>query len=148
MKIVTEKSFNESYTDSIIDKNILFSESIYKEYFGLLCVEEFLQSVTFENCVFEDLVVIHSCIFRKGLFFNNCTFNNSTKYLELSVLHIVGALSFNNCNFEGRVKFIDSTIMGNSNFHKCIFNKGINLFSPNMDSIGNVNFEGGLNVLG
>lgn len=148
MKIVKEKSFNESYTDSIIDKNILFSELIFKEYFGLICVEEFLQNVTFENCVFDDLVVIHSCIFRKGLHFNNCTFNNSTKYFELSALHIDGQLSFKNCKFEGQLKFVDSVIMGNSNFHKCIFNKGINLFSDDKGSIGSVNFEGGLNILG
>ncbi len=94
----------------------------------------------------EDIFLIHSCLFRQNLIFRECEFRNPNQFTELSVIHIDGNLTFTNCLFEGDVKIIDSTVKGESNFSKCKFEKGINLFSKDEGSFGNVAFEGGLNL--
>lgn len=136
---------NEELIDKLVKSKIVYSDTIFHRRFTFVCISEFADDVNFDNCIFKNNMLIHSCDFTKNIVFENCMFYSE---FELSVLDIKENLVFNNCEFISNFKIIDSTIHGKTSFYKCKFNIGINLFSNDEDSSGNVAFEGGLNIFG
>lgn len=145
MKEIQTEMLNEEFIDKLIKTKIEYSDTIFQRRFTFVCISEFSDDVNFDKCIFKNEMLIHSCDFTKNLFFENCIFYSK---IELSVLDIKENLVFNNCEFISNFKIIDSTIHGNTSFYKCKFKSGINLFSNDEDSFGNVAFEGGLNIFG
>ena len=143
MKEKEMEILNEDLIDKIVYDKVVHLDTLFFGRFTYVCISEFSNEVIFSNCIFKKEMLIHSCDFTKDLIFKNCIFHDKAQF---GVMDIRGNLVFDNCKFLQNFEFIDSTIHGKSFFLKCKFTKGINLFSKDEDSFGNVAFEGGLNV--
>lgn len=146
MKRISFELDYKRFMDTVVEEKIVFEDTIFEKKVVFTHVEEFLNQVIFSNCVFESSLYFHRCNFQNGIQVQNCHFTGSDFSIGLFAVQCNGNFELLNCILDSKVEIIDSFFNGKTIFHKTEFKQSINLFDPNSESFGSVDFVGGLSI--